>query len=179
MSGAEWCQPQGSLVGTLPGPASSAVPCYPAACTASRGKPQPRHWDLDHKAMQKKQFQKGRKTRNVIYAVIWQVLKPTSIALFLLYASEFGGRTSPCSPRVACSFTLLVRSHLARTGLHLGARSSRAAVHLGSGQLQQQAAQAGMARAGRAPACLTSETIFEARCCISNYYGVFAHMCRV
>lgn len=124
----------------------------------------------------KKQFQKDRKTCNIIYAVIWQVLKPTSIALFLLYASEVGGRTSPCSPRVASSFTLLARSHLARTGLHLGARSSRAAAHLGSGQLRQQAAQAGMARVGRAPACLTSETIFEARCCISNYYRVFAHM---
>lgn len=128
-----------------------------------------------------KQFQKDRKTCNIIYAVIWQVLKPASITLFLLHASKVRGRTSLHSPRVASLFTLLVHSHLACVGPYLCACLSpgRAAAHLGSGELWQQPAWAGMALVGHVPACLTSETIFEPRCCISNYYRLFTHMHRV
>lgn len=51
------------------GPAPLAVLCHPTACTESVGQPQPRHWALDHRAMQW-QFLKDCKTYNSTYAAI-------------------------------------------------------------------------------------------------------------
>lgn len=88
----------------------------------------------------KKQSPKDCKTWNSFDAVLWQVLKPTSISLFLLHAREVRGKACPHRPCAASSFTLLVHSPFTHTGPHLCTCSSSgfAAVGAFSGSQHRQ-----------------------------------------
>lgn len=109
-------------MGTLLGPALPAAPCHPTACTASTGKPQPRHWDLDHKATQKA-ISKGSQNPQHHLCCYLAGAKSRQYHPFLLHASEVRGRTSH-SPCIASSFTLPARPHTACARLRWRAHSS-------------------------------------------------------